>query len=662
MCGMPISLQELGDQIQAAREERHVSQSELAKVIVPPTNRSAIAHLEQGRRLGDVTVLQRICEHLGIPARYWRPFLNEEYRVRVQFEEAVSELVGRIITLRFQDEHAIGVAQRAIASLFADPLTDRQSWDSLNSLLVYYDLRPMTEEFFSRYFSEDATKSPASLAKAVRKFQAEAIRLFSTFGEAYDRLNEPGRLVKHLEPLKHRTLDHYRNRRPWDVIETISQERLPDLGYISAARARQESGERTMVSEFLKALADKVDTEKGNAVTTYSEKRRRKMSSLLRKFNSQLQHDLMSPLFSPDADAIRREAAALAPKDKADLDRIEKTQSQAQRNLARYLSADYLDVYVATSMRTDADFISVSAFTDSLFKHDELRALKLRFFDPTQSWIEDRVAKGLVEALMLRRSALTIYMAQKGDTFGKDSEASVALGQGKPVVVYVPKLSWPDGGVDSEELTAKSRSELEAIVSAEGDADDKEPDPTVDEQALVARILTLRLHRLDLQSIAALVRLHWADFDLYGEDNRIQQEPERAKYRAWLDDVRQGKVDLAETPSIRHHLERILVAVATRFEQRAKLFREQHPLALQVIVSTGVLNGMLVARSADLCARLVASLLRNDQELELVDDDHNYRLVDRLTGSVIRVISRHSLIVNAFTAFYSNEPRQSRGV
>ena len=65
--------------------------------------------------------------------------------------------------------------------------------------------------------------------------------------------------------------------------------------------------------------------------------------------------------------------------------------------------------------------------------------LNLRYFNPTQSWIDDRIAKGLVEALMLRRATVTIYMAQKTDTFGKDSEASVALGQGRPVIVYVPK-------------------------------------------------------------------------------------------------------------------------------------------------------------------------------------------------------------------------------
>jgi hypothetical protein len=58
----------------------------------------------------------------------------------------------------------------------------------------------------------------------------------------------------------------------------------------------------------------------------------------------------------------------------------------------------------------------------------------------------------LVEALMLRRASLTIYMAQKEDTFGKDSEASVALGQGKPVVVFVPKLIAPELGIDSEPL------------------------------------------------------------------------------------------------------------------------------------------------------------------------------------------------------------------
>jgi hypothetical protein len=148
------------------------------------------------------------------------------------------------------------------------------------------------------------------------------------------------------------------------------------------------------------------------------------------------------------------------------------TQAMAMRNLARYLAADHLDVYVATSMRSDADFVSVNNFCVELFMHPSVEPLRLRHFNPTQSWIEDRVAKGLVEALMLKRSSMTLYMAQKSDTFGKDSEASVALGQGKPVIVYVPRL-FVEELIDTEAPGAKSRGDLQALVIAEGSEEDK---------------------------------------------------------------------------------------------------------------------------------------------------------------------------------------------
>ena len=80
---------------------------------------------------------------------------------------------------------------------------------------MYYDITPMTEEFFERYFSDDATKSSQAFANAVKRYQAEAIRLFSTFGQAYVKLNEHGRLSDYRHPLQERSLDHYRNRRPW---------------------------------------------------------------------------------------------------------------------------------------------------------------------------------------------------------------------------------------------------------------------------------------------------------------------------------------------------------------------------------------------------------------------------------------------------------------
>jgi hypothetical protein len=294
-----------------------------------------------------------------------------------------------------------------------------------------------------------------------------------------------------------------------------------------------------------------------------------------------------------------------------------------------------MDVYVATSMRTDADYVSVDQFVKALFADDRVRPLKLRYFNPTQSWVEDRIAKGLVEALMLKRASITVYMAQKSDTFGKDSEASVALGQGKPVIVYVPKLTLGDGSVDTEVLFRTPRGELARLAK---------------DEAVVGVILTAKLQKSTDEDIVDAIARHWADFDLYGEATRVA-DGARAEYRQFLDEVIRGEAK--PVPSgIRRDVVRILVATAIRFESSAKIFREIHPLALQVILSTGVLNGILVVRSVGQCAKILADLLRNALDLDLTKDEQNYRLVERTTGSTVRVISRHQLLRNAFERHY----------
>ena len=68
-----------------------------------------------------------------------------------------------------------------------------------------------------------------------------------------------------------------------------------------------------------------------------------------------------------------------------------------------------------------------------------MAGLNLRFFDPTQSYMSNRVNKGLVESLMLKRAKCTVYSVQDTDTLGKDSELAATLAQGKPVIAYVPE-------------------------------------------------------------------------------------------------------------------------------------------------------------------------------------------------------------------------------
>ncbi|HSE26402.1 MAG TPA: helix-turn-helix transcriptional regulator [Pyrinomonadaceae bacterium] len=655
---MATTLQKFGETIRTFRNKKGLTQAQLAEDINPKTNRSVIAHLEQGRRIPDSDLLKRICTHLGIPNEYWEIFLAGTDRGAAEFESVLSELVGVPLSLESLDHITRTTAKSEIVALIDEDLTTEQTYDKFRSLLVYYGVRPISRELFSKYFSADSFRTMDSFRDAVKKYHQDVVRLFSTFEEAYETLAAASDPSVHLAILQRRDDEHYRQRAEWNQIKDIPEANLPDLGYIAAARVEQEKAEREAISHFLRDLARDIRQTGKEALETVSEKKRRKMDSLLRKFDPTSGHSLFSQLFLPDPDQLERKADQIGPKEETDIARMAQTQELAQQNLANYLSADHLDVYVATSMRSDADFVSVNRFVTNLFNHDSVRPLRLRYFNPTQSWIEDKFAKGLVEALMLRRAFLTIYMAQKEDTFGKDSEASVALGQGKPVIVYVPKLSVPDLNIDTEDSYRLERQQLEFLVSKEGSADDRDFDETVDQEALVGRLLTIRLSTAPDDVLRRAVVDHWADFDLYGEDRRIEDVDARASYRAWLDKVIKQGSNVAPPSDIRDGLVSILVATALRFERRAQIFREVHPLALQVILSSGVLNGILVARSVSSCAHLIHSVVRNELELELQVDDMNYRLVEVTTKSTIRVISKHRLLRNAFAAFYAS-PRST---
>ena len=180
-----------------------------------------------------------------------------------------------------------------------------------------------------------------------------------------------------------------------------------------------------------------------------------------------------------------------------------------------------------------------------------------------------------------------------------------------------------------------------------------EIDESEDVEALHSRLLHLKLEKLNSDDYFEIVKSHWADFDLENEFNkRIKNEDELSNIKEWFDNtVKNIKTDLSE--EYRSILKDILVGTAIRFEKRAKIFREVHPLALQVILSTGVLNGILVVRSVESCAILVRDLIQNQLNLELKVDESNYRLIEKNTLSTIRVISKHQLISNAFKTFYT---------
>ena len=645
---MTSKRQHLGSVVKSHREHKQLTQENVANKCGVSISRTTVAHLEQGIRVPSPDVLRAICKFLDIPEPEWLPFTNQESLLRFRFEECLSEFLGTSVNLDTQDNASQETAEDLISTIFSSNPSPDQLMAIFNSILVYYGAGPVNQSFFERYFDPLSFGSTEALSSAIEKYQMDAIRLFPTFSEAFETLNYGDDIENILQPLKPLPVSKYHARTEWTLIEKIDEELLPDLGYISAQRVRQEAAERTWLIDQLRSLAGSLKSEDISAVSGLSNRLSRKIDSLLRKFGSTIIHGISSPLFQPDPDALEREADRLAPKTEEELSRMEETQQIALRNLSRYLSADYMDVYVATSMRTEADFVSVNNFVNRLFLHERIRPLKLRYFNPTQSWIDDRVAKGLVEALMLKRASVTVYMAQKTDTFGKDSEASVALGQGKPVIVYVPKL-MVGNTVESEKLFGLKRGEL--VTRYNKLPDEEDADETMDYEALAAGILRASIEERSDLEICNCVRQYWADFDLYSETQRFDP-PLREMYRAWLDTVINDKAVKTVEAKIRAPLIGALVATSINFERRAKVFREIHPLALQVILSTGVLNGILVARTVEQCAGVLEGVVSNKLNLESKKDEDNYRVIEKLTGSTIRVISRNELLRNSFAAHY----------
>lgn len=679
-------LGDLGDLFRQFREMEQLTQEALADRCGAAVNRTQIALLEQGRRLPKPDSLRAIAAQLRIPEETWAPFAKDESHLRQQFEASVSELVGRMVGLRSMDIESVHAAEATIRTLFSGTLTATQSFDTLNSALLFYAVPRMSRAFFERYLGSTAFQSVELFDAAVRRFHEEAIRLFSTFAEAYHRMNTSSNLAAVLEPLATKDLRPYGERTVWDApdpssiegnrIIPIPEHKLEFLGYISAAKYKTQKRKRETLAKYLRDLAKEVRAKGPHALDELGEKRRRKIDSLMRELGSTMAHTPMSPLFVSNAASLESEASRILrdEKDEAEMAHI---QSQALSNLSQYISADHMDVYVATSMRSTSDFVSVNRFVARLFRHDQIAPLRLRYFNPTQSWIEDRVAKGLVEALMLRRASITLYMAQKSDSFGKDSEASVALGQGKPVIVYVPKLALPSSELDSESLMAETDLRLREMLLANGRATEDLDD--LDHDGLFTEALAAKIGALSDRQILEIVQLHWADFALLDESERIRGKDARDKDRKDQQDEEKKEKDDDQmkraarlrdeytkfvsavsngerpelTPELRVEVERILVATTVGFEiRRARLFKEVHPLALQIILSTGVLNGILVSRSVESCAQLLRGLLENKLQLELEPDDTNYRLLEKTTKSTVRVIARNTLLNNALDGLY----------
>lgn len=306
------------------------------------------------------------------------------------------------------------------------------TFDRFNQLMLACG-RELASIRFYRYFF-DSVSTIQDFEDRIERFRVKAMWLFGNFQFAYKRLaTVPEKkfdvLVKRTELSSGK---EFFEREEFLDIETIPEEDLGFLGYVS--NSTQKLANLEAATDMLEELLSKGGVGFADVLHNLGSDKQRKISAALAGESVEFPAEGSEGL---NVEGLTSMVSKLGPQLKSRRDRQVKAREIGLKNTQRYLTLPYLDVYVATSMRSDADFIEQHKFLLDLFRHSSIRDLKLRYFDPTISFDPDRIKKGLIECLMLRRANVTIYLAGPEDTMGKDSELAATLAQGKPVIVYV---------------------------------------------------------------------------------------------------------------------------------------------------------------------------------------------------------------------------------
>jgi hypothetical protein len=344
----------------------------------------------------------------------------------------------------------------------------------------------------------------------------------------------------------------------------------------------------------------------------------KKTSELIKEFKSR-----QKPIRDPEQiDESDLHLLGYLISDKIDRKHLKSVREQGQRNFETYLSYDYLDVYVATSMREKWEYVDVHKLCNKVFKNRMLSEINVRYFDPTQSYHDNSIAKGLIEGLMLKRARCTLYMVQETDTMGKDSEMASTLAQGKPVIAYLPKIN-----------RKRRQSELRKMP------------------------LEFLLQKADLlRKVADPNEIE--DFTSnVTEITEIMQNTEN--------NLSKRDSELKKNKKIYSHLiEKVAKYEQEFYDRRANTLMNSHPLRFQIDLNTGVANGVLVTRTPAICAKVIYKVLTNNLKFDILNpeqkpkqsdikkDNLNYRLIEEITHCAFRVVTKDEMLTNSFWNLY----------
>jgi hypothetical protein len=482
----------------------------------------------------------------------------------------------------------------------------------LNELLLLVNKDRVALPFFQHFFTLECRV--ADIAVGVERFQKTAMLRFGNFIWAYRRLSAIKEAKTFLAELgeygikPEEEVKRFRERQAKLLeIEGVDRESTVLLGYLSAVDIAQDH-ERCL---FLKRVADSLGSKanlqslKDAVAKNATPHARRDLAGIIDKIVEIKKTNSIAK--------IKTFINSSAKTFQSNTRQFEAILSQGRRNQEIYLTWDHMDVYFATSMRKPWEFRDLFDFIQKLMSTERLRKLDLRYFDPTQSYTSNRVNKGLLEALMLKRARCTVYSVQDTDTLGKDSELAATLAQGKPVIAYIPEVDVDDRAAQLE----------------------KEEPITIFE----------RLRFVGYADESFGESFNVGDFDVATlSDSRI--------WRSVPDADATEAIRIRGAKAIPNLCRKIAAAEKRIYDRRAKALLSAHPLAIQVNLDTGVANGVLVVRDIESCSKLLLKVLTRAMDFEVEEDDDLWYLRERASKSVYRVVTKDQRLNNCFWNFY----------
>lgn len=401
-----------------------------------------------------------------------------------------------------------------------------------NIIMSFWHLPPMPNQVFSYYFPKSVTDKE-TLILGIEKFVKDALWHCGDLEKAYLSFIKVPDLSGFLTKADF-NVGEFENRLRWRVLKNIDPKQRGYLGYVSGERPYRQKEILDKIENIIDSFENDYeklkDLEPAKITEIILDKLREKDPTInealtgIKDISSLRELDLFS---SRKLDENKKVIETTKTEIENTIKLVESLKKVGKYNLMQYLrNINSIDVYVATSMRNDAEYIEMADFVKNTFNNEKLTPLNLRFFDPTLCYCESRIDKGIIECLLVRSAKVTIYCAQEGDTFGKDSELAATIVQGKPAIVYVPNNQ--------------------------------------------------------------------------------------------------------------------------NLDKRAKTFKEFHPLGLQIGLNDGVARGVIVVRTPEECATVLYNILTNKLETNVVYEEHGIVLRERITDSVIRVMTGWGFLSSSF--------------